>query len=163
MNPDSLASLSRDLGVCGSINCPLCMELRRFHLLHVHDGMTKEGFHVVMCESCRCTRDVPEAEIEAALAAVELFHSSQQGEIDSFSYRIDIPLLRFHTLRAMHLEGASWQCPSCGEKSPANFAECWKCQAVRLGHESACAAAVDSEAPNIPNTSLVNNPERVWE
>jgi hypothetical protein len=139
------------------------MELRRFHLLHVDDGMMKGGFHMVMCEGCRYTRDVPGAEINAALAAVDLFHSSQRTEIDSFSYRIEIPLLRFATLRTMHLEGASWKCRSCAEKNPVNFAECWNCHAVRPGHEEASEAADDSKTPHLPKTSVIDNPDFPWE
>jgi hypothetical protein len=32
---------------------------------------------------------------------------------------------------------ASWICPHCGEKSPGNFEECWKCQRSRPAQKSA--------------------------
>ncbi len=28
-------------------------------------------------------------------------------------------------------EGAPWICPTCGEESEAQFAECWSCQTLR--------------------------------
>jgi hypothetical protein len=163
MNEASIGDNWRSLGFCALVNCPMCMEPRRLLLLHVRDGLMDDGFHVVRCEACGCLHDVPRPETEAALAAVELYSMLDRGAISSFDYGSRFAALGFSTVLKLDREGEYWRCPSCVEKVPGNFVECWNCQAVRPGFDGSLEVPHNAEPPELPRTSIVNNPDKPWE
>jgi hypothetical protein len=152
------------LGVCASVNCPLCMTMRRFRLLHINDGLTKGGFYAVSCDACGSTRDIPATEEDGAREAMELYGRFQGKEINAAEYGSALLTLSFFNfLSEIHSEGESWRCAACQEKCPGNFVECWNCQAVRPGYDGSVEAPLDAEPPELPRTSIVNHPDKPWE
>ncbi len=162
MNVVQLGPGSRSLGVCAMVNCPLCMAPKRYLLVHVDDGLLKV-FYTVRCETCGCTRDVPDHENDAALRAVGLYARLDRRELSSFHYGVEFAALGFATVVSLDKEGETWRCGSCDEKSPENFAECWKCGVARDGYEEAVNKADNSPPPSLPRSSRIDNPDFPWE
>jgi hypothetical protein len=163
MSDSRLGEYSRILGICAAVNCPLCMSMRRFRLLHVDDGLTKDGFYAVSCEVCGSARDVPRGEAGAALTAMELYGRFARKEIDATEYRVALDATGFRTLRELHSEGTAWKCPACHQVCPDNFAECWNCHAMRPGLEVAEDAEVEQLEVEAPKITRYGNPAMPWE
>jgi hypothetical protein len=65
--------------------------------------------------------------------------SSAMGELPPAECQAELWVLRGEdvwraeeVLRGPAMSGPDWGCPSCGEVLGAQFAQCWKCSALRI-------------------------------
>jgi hypothetical protein len=168
MLPLRLGKSEQDLGVCLQILCPHCQKESDFRLrlrsaalqLFGHAVADFGGSYELMCGSCKFRKDLGDAELSAAQAAVRLHTQFVAHELTSEEYATALDALDFPTIRTLKDEAAMWSCPVCKERAPATLTACWKCNSPRPGMVKSDSPGSDDSA-RLPYA--VTRPSNPWE
>ena len=162
------SKIERDIGVCAVLMCPHCQTVSRFTLRQVRAAVILFGVplfdvdrcYQLFCSSCKFRKDLDPRELFPAMRTKRLYLRLEAGVIDPSQYLRALDALKFPSLCELRENARIWICPSCGEKVPPNFHECWKCGTPRPGVQS-IAPTDDSNVPQLPRA--VTRPTNPWE
>lgn len=168
MLPIHVGKSEQDLGVCLKALCPHCQEESEFRLrmrsaalqLFGHAVADFGGSYELLCNVCKFRKDLEDAELSAAHAAVRLYTQLAARAISLEEYATALDALDFPTIRALRDEAATWSCPVCKERVPTTLNGCWKCSSPRPGSLKSDSPGRE-DLPHLPNA--VTRPSNPWE